>query len=116
MRSGDFSSKYKLTADEIRSLFLGHRLRGRVLDYGEVHEAAFSTDGKGTLSGGWASIGGGRMADLEMRFQGDEVCFLWRKTANLCGMVLRNPGGLNAKENEFVWYHGDMAFTFSQVQ
>ncbi|WVT75942.1 adenylate/guanylate cyclase domain-containing protein (plasmid) [Sinorhizobium chiapasense] len=116
MRSGEFSSKNKLTADEIRSLFLGHRLRGRVLDYGEVHEAAFSTDGKGTLSGGWASIGGGRMADLEMRFQGDEVCFLWRKTANLCGMVLRNPGGLNAKENEFVWYHGDMAFTFSQVQ
>ncbi len=45
-----------------------------------------------------------------------EVCFLWRKTANLCGMVLRNPGGLSAKENEFIWYHGDRAFMFSQVQ
>lgn len=114
--SGELGSRNRLTAEEARSLLFGHRLRGRMLDYGEVHEASISTDGKGTLSGGWASIGGGRMADVEVQFEGDEVCFLWRKTANLCGMVLRNPGGLSAKENEFIWYHGDRAFMFSQVQ
>lgn len=116
LTSGEFTSRNKLTAEEVRSLFFGHRLRGRVLDYGEVHEAIFSTQGKGTLSGGWASIGGGRMTDVEMGFQGDEACFLWLDTARLCGMVLRNPGGLSAKENEFIWYHGDIAFTFSQVE
>ncbi|WEX91099.1 guanylyl cyclase [Sinorhizobium garamanticum] len=112
----DFSDRNRLTADEVRLLFFGHRLRGRMLDSGEEHEAIISTEGTGTLSGGWASIGGGRMADVEVRFQGDEVCFLWRKTASLCGMVLRNPGGLSPKGNEFIWVHGDRAFTFSQVQ
>jgi len=116
LMGGEFGRRNELTAEEVRSLFFGHRLRGRMLDYGEVHEASISTDGKGTLTGGWASIGGGRMADVEVQFEGDEVCFLWRKTANLCGMVLRNPGGLSAKENEFIWYHGDRAFMFSQVQ
>ncbi|ACP21505.1 probable adenylate class-3/4/guanylyl cyclase (plasmid) [Sinorhizobium fredii NGR234] len=116
LTSGDFTSINKLTAEEVRSLFFGQRLRGRMLDYGEAHEATFSTEGKGTLSGGWASIGGGRMSGVEIRFEGDEVCFLWLDTARLCGLVLRNPGGLNAKENEFVWYHGDIAFTFSQVK
>ncbi|WP_042776111.1 adenylate/guanylate cyclase domain-containing protein [Sinorhizobium fredii] len=114
--SSDFSDRNKLTAEEVRSLFFGHRLRGRILNYGEAHEAVISREGVGTLSGGWASIAGGRMADVEVRFQGDEICFLWLKTANLCGAVLRNPGGLSAKENEFIWYHGDIAFTFSQVQ
>lgn len=116
LTSNDFGSRNKLTAGEVRSLFLGHRLRGRVLDSGEEHEAVISTEGIATLSGGWASMGAGRMADVEIRFEGDEVCFLWRKTTNLCGVVLRNPGGLGAKENEFIWHHGDRAFTFSQVR
>ncbi|MEY9558306.1 adenylate/guanylate cyclase domain-containing protein [Sinorhizobium fredii] len=115
LMNGEFTSRNRLTAEEVRSLFFGHRLRGRIFD-GEVHEAAISAEGEGTLSGGWASIGGGRMTGVEMRFPGDEVCFVWLDTARLCGLVLRNPGGLNAKENEFVWYHGDIAFTFSQVQ
>ncbi|MEY9829969.1 adenylate cyclase [Sinorhizobium fredii] len=112
----EFGGKNKLTADEVRSLFFGHRLRGSMLDSGEGHEATISGGGIATLSGGWASIGGGRMADAEVQFERDEVCFLWRKTASLCGVALRNPGGLSAKENEFIWYHGDRAFTFSQVQ
>ncbi|OCP23081.1 MULTISPECIES: adenylate/guanylate cyclase domain-containing protein [unclassified Ensifer] len=116
LTSSDFSGRNGLTAGEIRSLFLGHRLRGRVLDSGEGHEAIISTGGIATLSGGWASMGGGRMADVEVRFEGGEVCFLWRKTTNLCGVVLQNPGGLSTKENEFIWHHGDRAFTFSPVR
>ncbi|MNF09873.1 hypothetical protein D3C80_2106530 [compost metagenome] len=74
-----------------------------------------SIAGMATLTGDWASIGAGRMTDVEVKFDREEVCFLWLKTTNLCGTVLRNPGGLRAKENEFIWYHGDRAFTFSQV-
>ncbi|MEY9102154.1 adenylate cyclase [Sinorhizobium fredii] len=114
--SSDFSGRNKLTGYEVRMLFFGHRLRGRMLDLGDGHEAIISTEGIANLSGDWASIGGGRMADAEVRFEGDEVCFMWRKTASLCGVVLRNPGGVSAKENEFIWLHGDRAFTFSQVQ
>ncbi|MCV9960688.1 guanylyl cyclase [Pararhizobium sp. BT-229] len=114
--SRDFSDRNRLTAHEARSLFFGHRLRGRMFDTGEEHEAIISTEGIATLSGNWASIGGGRMVGAEVRFEEDEVCFLWLKTTNLCGAVLRNPGGLSTKENEYIWHHGDRAFTFSQVQ
>ncbi|WP_455854645.1 adenylate/guanylate cyclase domain-containing protein [Ensifer canadensis] len=116
LMNADFVGRNRLEADEARSLFLGHRLHGRMLDSGEEHEAVISTGGVATLTGGWASIGAGRMTDVEVKFDRDEVCFLWLKTTNLCGMVLRNPGGLSGKENEFIWYHGDRAFTFSQVR
>ena len=116
LMKADFVGRNRLEADEARSLFLGHRLHGRMLDSGEEHEAVISTGGVATLTGGWASIGAGRMTDVEVKFDRDEVCFLWLKTTNLCGMVLRNPGGLSGKENEFIWYHGDRAFTFSQVR
>ncbi|WP_457583479.1 adenylate/guanylate cyclase domain-containing protein [Ensifer canadensis] len=115
LMNADFISRNRLESGEASSLFLGHRLHGRMLDSGEEHEAVISTAGMATLTGDWASIGGGRMTDVEVKFDRDEVCFLWHKTTNLCGMVLRNPGGLRAKENEFIWYHGDRAFTFSQV-
>ena len=72
-------------------------------------------EGVATLSDDWASLGGGTMAGCSVRFDGDEVCFLWQGTVSYCGTVFRNPGGLEAKENEFIWSHGDRAFTFSQV-
>ncbi|MCY1232086.1 hypothetical protein D9M72_445590 [compost metagenome] len=112
----DVSIRDRLPADELRSLFFGHRLRGRMLDSGEEHEAVVSPEGIATLTGDWASLGAGRMSNVEVRFEKDEVCFLWLKTTNLCGVVSRNPGGLSARENEFIWYHGDRAFTFSQVR
>ena len=114
--SSDFARGNKLTDNEVRSLFLGNRLHGRMFDSGEEHEATISKEGIATLTGDWASVGGGHMADAEVRFEGDTVCFLWLKTANVCGTVLRNPGGLRTKENEFIWYYGDRAFTFSRVQ
>lgn len=112
----DVSIRDRLPADELRSLFFGHRLRGRMLDSGEEHEAVVSPEGIATLTGDWASLGAGRMSNVEVRFEKDEVCFLWLKTTNLCGVVSRNPGGLSARENEFIWYHGDRAFTFSQMR
>lgn len=116
LMDADFSIRNRLPAGEVRSLFFGHQLRGRMLDSGEEHEAFVSPEGIATLTGDWASMGAGRMTDVEIRFEKDEVCFLWLKTTNLCGVVLRNPGGLKARENEFLWYHGDRAFTFSQLR
>ena len=116
LSSADFSGKNRLTADEIRSLFFGHRLHGRAFDSGEEHAASITEQGVATLTGAWASMGGGSMADVDVRFEGDEVCFVWLGTVTQCGTVFRNPGGLKAKENEFMWYHGDRAFTFSQVE
>jgi hypothetical protein len=98
----------ELRPDEIRSRLLGHRLRGRVLKSGEAHEMIISPGGRATLSGGW------NLTDVEVRIDGNEVCFS-QKEAALCGVVLRNPGGLPASENEFVWYQGDQAFTFSPL-
>jgi len=116
LSSADFSGKNRLTADESRSLFFGHRLHGRTFDSGEEHASTITEQGVATLTGDWASMGGGSMADCDVRFEGDEVCFVWLKTVTQCGAVFRNPGGLKAKENEFMWYHGDTAFTFSQVE
>ncbi|WVT75146.1 adenylate/guanylate cyclase domain-containing protein [Sinorhizobium chiapasense] len=116
LMDADFSIQNRLPAGDVRSLFFGHQLRGRMLDSGEEHEAFVSPEGIAALTGDWASMGAGRMTDVEVRFEKDEVCFLWLKTTNLCGAVLRNPGGLKARENEFIWYHGDRAFTFSQIR
>ncbi|WP_037390117.1 adenylate/guanylate cyclase domain-containing protein [Sinorhizobium americanum] len=104
----------ELGPDEIRSRLLGHRLRGRVLGSGEAHEMIISPGGRATLSGAWTSIGTGNLSDVEVHIDGNEVCFSRKETA-LCGVVLRNPGGLAASENEFVWYQGDQAFTFSPL-
>ncbi len=116
LMDADSNLRNQLAVGEARSLFLGHQLRGRLLDSGEEHQALVSTDGIATLTGDWASLGAGRMTDVEVRFEKDAVCFLWLKTTNLCGVVLRNPGGSRARENEFIWYHGDRAFTFSQIR
>ncbi|MDK1387911.1 adenylate/guanylate cyclase domain-containing protein [Sinorhizobium sp. 8-89] len=104
----------ELEPAEIRSLLFGQRLRGRVLGSGEAHEMIISPGGRATLSGGWTSLGIGNPSDVEVRIDGNEVCFSQKETA-LCGVVLRNPGGLAASENEFVWYYGDRALTFSPL-
>jgi TolB-like protein/Tfp pilus assembly protein PilF len=114
--AGNFSAKNLLTASEVQALFFGHRLHGRTFESGEEHAATITADGVATLTGDWASTGGGTMAESVVRFEGDEVCFLWSGTVSQCGSVLRNPGGTRARENEFIWYHGDKAFTFSQVE
>jgi adenylate cyclase len=61
-------------------------------------------------------MGGGGTADVEVLFKGDKLCFVRLKTASQCGAVFRNPGGRKAKENEYIWYRSNVAFTFSQVE
>ncbi|MGE0118646.1 MAG: adenylate/guanylate cyclase domain-containing protein [Dongiaceae bacterium] len=102
----EFAEKNRLTADEIRQLFFGNRLRGRSLRSGAERAASVTKDGHAAISGDW-----GNFADSDLGFDGDQVCFYKR----YCGDVFRNPGGTKASENEFIWYNNGRAFTFAQV-
>jgi TolB-like protein/class 3 adenylate cyclase len=103
---GEFAEQNRLTADEVRQLFLGKELRGRSLRSGAHRTASVTKDGRATVSGDW-----GTFADSDLAFDGDQVCFY----KNYCGDVFRIPGGTKAAENEFIWYNGQ-AYTFAQVE
>jgi len=103
---GEFAEKNRLTADEVRQLFLGKKLRGRSLRSGAQRTASVTKDGRATVSGDWGSF-----ADSNLAFDGDQICFY----RNYCGDVFRIPGGTKAAENEFIWYNGQ-AYTFAQVE
>ena len=107
MTAGEFAKQNRLTAEEVRGLFLGHRLRGRSLWTGEERSASVTQDGRATISGDWGNFAGG-MID----FKGDQVCFY----GNYCGSVFRNPGAPKAKENEYIWHDQRQAYTFSQIE
>jgi TolB-like protein/class 3 adenylate cyclase/Flp pilus assembly protein TadD len=105
--SGDFAQQNRLTAAEVRQLFLGHRLRGRSLGSGLERSAVIEKDSRATISGDWGNFAGG-MID----FKGDQVCLY----KNYCGSVFRNPGGPRTKENEYIWFDRSTAYTFSQIE
>ena len=102
---GEFAEN-RLTADEIRQLFLGNKLRGRSLRSGAPRSVSVTKDGRATIAGDW-----GNFADSDLAFDGDQVCFY----KNYCGDVFRNPGGTKAAQNAFIWYNGT-AYTFAQVE
>jgi TolB-like protein/Flp pilus assembly protein TadD len=111
LTDGEFAAKNRLTADEMHGLFFGHRLHGRTFWTGFEHAATVSEGGTATVSGEWGSV-----ADGTIELDDDQLCYLWSGSARLCGTVFRNPGGTRAKENEFIWYNGGGAMTFSQVE
>jgi tetratricopeptide (TPR) repeat protein len=106
-----FAIKNRLTRDESRSLFLGHRLRGRDLDIGANWEASVSADGTITSSGMWGSVDQGTV-----QFYDDRVCFGGSNSLQFCGTVFRNPGGTRTNENEFIWDSVRGLRPFSQVE
>jgi tetratricopeptide (TPR) repeat protein len=106
----DFAKQNRMSADEIRLLTTGHRLRGRSLHNGSEHAASLSKDGTATMSGDWVTgiyplVGGAA------RFNGDELCLVFA-ARSYCGPVLRNPGGTRLYENEYIW-HLNEPFLFS---
>jgi adenylate cyclase len=107
---GELAERNRLTADEIRALFFGHRLHGRTVWTSSEHAASITPDGVVTASGDWGTING----DIA-EFEGDRLCF--KSTyVRRCIMILRIPGGTKAKENEYLWISGGREFTFSQVE
>ena len=113
LSSGEFATQNRLSADEIRTLFFGHRLHGQDPRFGEERTALLTTDGVAELSGDWV-LGGRALTGGITQFNGDDLCLRF-DVVSYCGPVFRNPGGTRAAENEFIWLVGE-AFTFSQVE
>jgi TolB-like protein/class 3 adenylate cyclase/Tfp pilus assembly protein PilF len=109
--SGEFADRNRLTADQIRALFFGHRLHGRSVRTGEERAASFTAQGMATMSGDWV-LSRSRV-DGTSHFSGDKLCVRFGPE-DFCGDVYRNPGGSKAKGNEYIWFTGS-AFTFSPV-
>lgn len=108
----EFAKQNRLTANEVRTLLFGHRLHGRTTSTARELGASFTTDGAVTLSGDWGPADGGKV-----RFDDHRFCFKWGfRAAERCASVFRNPGGLTAKENEYIWYDEFGAFPFSRVE
>jgi adenylate cyclase len=109
----EFATHNRLTANEVRSLFFGHRLHGRNFWSGEERAASFATDGALTLSGDWGLLDlSAGPAKGFVQFEGTQLC-LRLGVANYCGIMLRNPGGITAMENEFMWATASGGYPFS---
>jgi TolB-like protein/Tfp pilus assembly protein PilF len=111
LSGSSFATRNRLTTDETRSLFFGHRLHGRDLDTGIEWDASTTADGDVTSTGIWGSIDHGTIG-----FDGDQVCFTKSSTVRFCGRVYRNPGGTKTKQNEFIWDSVRGIRPFSQVE
>jgi TolB-like protein/Flp pilus assembly protein TadD len=99
----------RLTGPEVEALFFGHRVRGRnQWGGGSEWGVAVAVDGTAVRFGPWGT--GAGVAKVE----GDLMCFVLSTTSR-CGMVLRNPGGTRAKENEYLWFL-DWVAPFSQIE
>jgi hypothetical protein len=96
-----------LNSQDAEALFFGHRLHGRTLNSGLEHGASIAPDGTAVMFGDWG-VGAGNAEYIDGR-----MCFVL-PTTRLCALVLRNPGGTRAKENEFIWF-GFWTVPFSQV-
>ncbi len=99
----------RLTAGEVESLFIGHRLHGRTVPGGLEYGASVAADGTAVIFGRWGN--GAGIAKLE----GDRLYFVLSSTS-YCGNVFRNPGGTKAKENEYLWYSWGWALPFLQIE
>jgi TolB-like protein/class 3 adenylate cyclase/Flp pilus assembly protein TadD len=103
----------RLTAPEIATLFLGHRVHGRSLSGGWEYGVSVGLDGTVVRTGNWGNgaSGGAGTAQID----NDRICFVLT-TTSACGRILRNPGGSKTKENEYIWFSGGWVRPFSQVE
>jgi TolB-like protein/class 3 adenylate cyclase len=112
----DFASRNRLTAENVRSLFYGHRLHGRNLYSGAERKAVLTSDGSITLSGQWGQFDADGAPQVgTVQFSDAEICLRFRVTS-YCGVFLRNPGGTKVMENEFLWASPSGGYAFSIVE
>jgi TolB-like protein/class 3 adenylate cyclase/Tfp pilus assembly protein PilF len=110
LQASEFTAKNRLTGEDVRRLFYGHRLNGRTLESGEEHKAAFTAGGVAALSGDW-----GETVDATVTFTANEACFAAAGGVRFCATILRNPGGSRTTMNEFIWLDQTGAYPFSQL-
>ena len=101
LRHSEFAEQNRLSAEEIRSLIIGHRLHGRSRLSGVERSASFTTDGVAEMSGDWIT-GINPLTGGIARFNDDDLCLQFA-ARTYCGPVLRNPGGARVHENEYIW-------------
>jgi TolB-like protein/class 3 adenylate cyclase len=92
-----YETKNQLTGEEIRTLVFGNELRGRQIDSGEVYVRSVATDGPSKLTIGSRSTTGTSVLEQGL------LCTTWDDDiVKTCVAILRNPGGVYEKQNEYV--------------
>ena len=56
-----YAAKYRLRADEIRALFIGHKVHGHNHQQATERSASVSTEGVISMSGDWGNVTGGTL-------------------------------------------------------
>jgi adenylate cyclase len=81
---------------------------------GKTYAASIAADGTAKFTGDWNLIvASNGIVTFEDDFEDDEFCYTWSGDIKVCGLMLRNPGGTPANENEFIWYSTRGTYTFS---
>ncbi|CAN7215622.1 guanylate cyclase [Phyllobacterium sp. LjRoot231] len=100
----------RLAGAEIRSLVLGHELRGRnTAPDIEPYRRGVTADGSITVTFG------SRTRTGKSWVQGNFLCSAFPKSLTSCGAVFRNPSGTREKENEYRSIYRTNSVEFSVV-
>ena len=106
-----YQTKDQLTGEEVRSLVFGNELRGRQIDTGEFYARSVTPDGIAKLTLGSRSTGGSSAVEDDL------LCTIWDDDVlNTCVAILRNPGGVYEKQNEYVLVAPLGRFEFSVMK
>jgi hypothetical protein len=107
----DLAPNDRLTGPEIKSLILGHELRGRkIAPEVEDYRRIMSADGSISVTiGTWSSTG-------TSWAQGNVICNAYPKNLTVCGAVFRNPLGTFEQKNEYLFIYRENRFEFSVVK
>jgi tetratricopeptide (TPR) repeat protein len=104
-------AKNRLSGDEIRSKFFGHKTRGRNIDTKEECSYSWITSGVAARKCGFYSDEGG-MPFLEER----GICFFWPKLGRDCQVIFPNPAGTFEHKDEFLMISPWMRSEFSVIE
>jgi len=80
---------------------------------GTTYAASIAANGDAKFTGDWKLI---VPSDGIITFDDGEFCYTWAGDIKACGLMLRNPGGTPANENEFIWYSTRGTYTFSLAE
>ena len=106
-----YQTEDQLTGEDIRSLVFGKELRGRQIDTGEVYVRSVALDGVAKLTIGSRSTSG--TSEVEDNL----LCTLWDDDiGKVCVAILRNPGGVYEKQNEYILVASLVSFEFSVMK
>jgi hypothetical protein len=113
---GDYyiiSSKNKLSGEELKRLFFGHKVTGLTLGSNKQWSVERSEDGKATIQDGKKSDTGKSWVEDDM------LCDQWDslyESLNDCWVVYRNPKGTPENKDEYLGAPGYGLYPFTLVK